>query len=406
MSRTTVVADELQAEGVLRPEASPGDCWVVAGRYQLLDCIGAGGMGVVWRSFDLELEEVVAIKFLREDLANDDRRLTSFRREAKLARQVTHPNVARVFEYGRDQELYFLTMEFIPGESLQARLAREGALAPHKAVRCAVGLCRGLAAAHAAGIVHGDIKPANILLAPRRGAVLTDFGIARALYDAPGHGELCGGTPIYMAPEQMLGATLARQSDIYVAGVVLFETLTGVIPWSGVDVADLLAAKCGPEPDLRVIAPELPEEWRDLIGRCLRSNPAERPADGRALLTLLREAGRVARLPNVDGRRWTTRSGLAADTPADARLVESVAYTTGHFSGPERSHDVSGARRAAARRSVRPPEHGAELTRYPMNERARREPRTVSAFGAIYGVIGCPPKTGDDHVQRAFRGVC
>ena len=125
-------------------------------------------MGVVWRCFDHELEEWVAIKFLREELARDAALRELFRREVRLARRVTHPNVARVNEFGREGALYFLTMEFIAGESLQRQLAREGSLAPARVYARAVGLCKGLAAAHAVGVVHGDLKPANVLVTPGR----------------------------------------------------------------------------------------------------------------------------------------------------------------------------------------------------------------------------------------------
>lgn len=168
---------------------------LLVGRYQLLERIGEGGMGVVWRAFDLDLEEPVAIKFLRDEFAADDTLRAWFRREVKLARRVTHRNVARVFEFGRDGDAYFLTMEFVPGESLLARLERAPSLASAEVWHLAFGLCQGLAAAHAAGVIHGDIKPANVLLAPGRGAVLTDFGVARVLSEAHLEANL-GGTPL------------------------------------------------------------------------------------------------------------------------------------------------------------------------------------------------------------------
>jgi len=302
------------APGEPGPEGEPE---VLAGRYKLLERIGEGGMGVVWRGYDLDLEEVVAIKFLREDLAGDVSGRVCFRREAKLARLVTHPNVARVYEFGNDRGLYYLTMEYIPGQSLHSVLTRKYSLSPRQVHRCALGLCRGLAAAHAAGIVHGDIKPSNILLSTRRGAVLTDFGIARAVSEVLGKGETVGGTPLYMAPEQILGGVLALQSDIYAAGVVLFECLTGELPWPEVDLAVLLAAKCGPEPDLRARAPGLSDGWYHLISSCLRKDPAQRPANGRVLLAGLREVGAAA--------------GLSTPGPtAHAQRLSAIARQGGH----------------------------------------------------------------------------
>ncbi len=259
---------------------------VLVGRYQLLERIGEGGMGVVWRCFDLDLEEPVAIKFLRQDYAADDHLRASFRREVKLARRVTHPNVARVYEFGKTEDFYFLTMEFVPGEPLSSLLSREGRLPPSRVADLVVSLCRGLAAAHAAGVVHGDIKPSNVLIAPERGAVLTDFGIARALSEVPS-GESLGGTPLYMPPEQLLNEAMAPQNDIYAVGVLLFEALTGQVPWPSEDPASLTAYKLAGEPDVRRLAPGLPASWAELIIDCLRSDPARRPANGRAMLTRL-----------------------------------------------------------------------------------------------------------------------
>ena len=261
---------------------------ILLGRYQLLERIGEGGMGVVWRCFDLDLEEPVAIKFLRDEFAKDEGLRASFRREVKLARRVTHPNVARVYEFGRDDNIYFLTMEYIEGESLQTLLDR-GPLAPSRVAALALGLCRGLAAAHAAGVIHGDIKPGNIMVGPRRGAVLTDFGVSRVLSEAHLPDSDWRGTPIYMAPEQLMSGVLTVQCDVYAIGVVLVEALTGQLPWP--EMADMLQDKfSGHEPDLKALAPGLSPAWLGLIIDCLRTDRGLRPADARALL------GRLAAL--------------------------------------------------------------------------------------------------------------
>jgi len=242
-------------------------------------------MGVVWRCFDLDLEEPVALKFLREEFASDDHLRASFRREVKLARRVTHPNVARMYELGRDGELYFLTMEYVAGESLQTKLAREGRLAASLVATLGLGLSRGLAAAHAAGVVHGDIKPGNVLISPGRGAVLTDFGVARVLSEAHLVGaEDWGGTPLYMAPEQFLSSALSMPCDVHAFGVLLFEALTDAAPWAAHDMGALISAKYTDEPDLSALAHGFHPAWRALIADCLHRDPAQRPPDGRALL--------------------------------------------------------------------------------------------------------------------------
>ncbi|MBL8972838.1 MAG: serine/threonine protein kinase [Myxococcales bacterium] len=262
--------------------------FVLAGRYRLLERVGEGGMGVVWRAQDLDLDEVVAVKFLREDLASDPRLVAAFRREIKLGRRVTHRNVARVFEFGHTDELYFLTMEFIVGESLHAHLYRCGPRPALWVLELAAGLCRGLAAALAVGVVHGDIKPGNILMSPGRGAVITDFGIARALSEPLAREECLGGTPHYMAPEQALYGQLIPASDVYSVGLVLFEALAGRSPWPTHDPRALLELKAaGHEPALGSLAPQLRPEWLALLTACLRAEPGDRPRDVRALLLRL-----------------------------------------------------------------------------------------------------------------------
>ncbi len=262
--------------------------FVLGGRYQLFECIGEGGMGIVWRGHDLDLDEIVAIKFLREDLATDERLRGCFRREIKLARRVTHRNVVRVFEFGHTDELYYLTMEFIAGESLLTRLYRVGPRPSMWVIDLGAGLCRGLAAALEVGVVHGDIKPGNILLTPGRGGVITDFGIASALTE-PCTGEACLiGTPQYMAPEQITYGPITPQSDVYALGLVLFESLTATSPWPTHDPRTLLELKAGGyEPDIDKLAPELHPGWIDLLSDCLRSDPRRRPRDVRALLLRL-----------------------------------------------------------------------------------------------------------------------
>ncbi len=331
-------------------------------RYQLLERIGEGGMGVVWRGFDMDLEEPVAIKFLREDLASDEGLRVLFRREVKLARRVTHPNVARVYEFGRDGALHFLTMEFVEGESLASLLTHRGRLSVRQVALAAIGLCRGLAAAHAVGVVHGDIKPANVLMAARRGAVLTDFGIARVLSEVVGE-ETSAGTPIYMAPEQLMSSASTLQSDVYAVGVVLFEALTGGVPWQTEDMLAFLDEKCsGHAPDLGTIAPDLTGPWRELIDDCLRVEPLTRPADARALLVRLaaiekpgvhvaarREVVPVAPRVAVEAPVWLE---MAAPVGEDEAAIDTPAWPAG---GGEPPTQIRGLHVVEAPEEVAPP---------------------------------------------------
>ncbi len=283
-------ADASQAPSPAEARADVLDAldFLLGGRYRLLERVGEGGMGIVWRCLDLDLDETVAIKFLREDLATDPLLRGYFRRETRLARRVTHRNVARVYEFGHIDELYYLTMEFIVGESLFARLSRCGRCSPAWVLQLAAGLCRGLAAALAVGVVHGDIKPGNILLAPGRGGVITDFGIARVLGEPLTGDECTGGTPQYMAPELARSRPITPQSDVYALGCVLFEALTGRNPWPTTDPPALLELKVnGYEPDLRRLAPGLHVGWLELLTDCLRAEADRRPRDVRAVLLRL-----------------------------------------------------------------------------------------------------------------------
>ncbi len=234
---------------------------LVANRYEILAMLGSGGMGTVYRARDRELDEVVALKVLKSELAASSGILERFRREVKLARRVTHKNVARTFDIGEHGGDRFLTMELIEGEMLGAHLARRGRVPLRDVIRIGRDVCAGLAAAHAAGVLHRDLKPENVILACDGRAVITDFGIARALAQAElartGSGMV--GTPAYMAPEQVEGASdLDGRADLYALGTMLFELLTGKPAWPGDSIVAVAAARLlRPPPDARAHIPEL-----------------------------------------------------------------------------------------------------------------------------------------------------
>ena len=199
---------------------------VLAERYRIVAALGRGGMGEVYRADDLKLGHAVALKFLPRALSANPRLLEYFRAEVRNGRQVSHPNVCRIYDIGEFDGLTFLTMEYIDGEDLASLLRRIGRLPPDKALEIAHQLCAGLSAAHDVGLVHRDLKPANIMLDGRGHARITDFGLAVALSDSAGRQEPAG-TPAYMAPEQRAGAPATVKSDIYSLGMVLFEIFTG-----------------------------------------------------------------------------------------------------------------------------------------------------------------------------------
>jgi TolB-like protein/predicted Ser/Thr protein kinase len=267
---------------------------VIAGRYELQGLVGVGGMGSVYRARDSELDEVIALKVLRRELVDAPGMLDRFRREVKLARRVTHRNVARTFDIGEHQGERFLTMEFIEGEPLAILLEREGTLPLSRVVEIVRAMCAGLAAAHSAGVVHRDLKPDNVLIANDGRIAITDFGVARLALDAANPQHTLGipvGTPAYMAPEQVEGAETDARTDVYALGAILFELLTGEPAWSGPSPYSVAAARLlAPAPDPRDKKPDLADEVAELVMRCMAREKERRFAsvdDLAAALTAL-----------------------------------------------------------------------------------------------------------------------
>jgi serine/threonine-protein kinase len=263
----------------------------LANRYDLLALIGTGGMGSVYRARDRELDELVALKVIRADLAALPAMAERFRHEVKLARRVTHTSVARTFELGSADGVMFCTMELIEGESLTSRLAQRKRLPVNEAVAIASSMCDALEAAHAAGVIHRDIKPDNVLLAQDGRAVLADFGVAAV---AAAEGELSG-TPAYMAPEQARGEAPTPAADVYAVGVVLFEMLSGRRAFTG-DVMTILDAKQALE---RVTLPpgDGPPELAAVLAQATARDVAARYPTATALRRALAPWARPARAP-------------------------------------------------------------------------------------------------------------
>src|SRR5262245_4394195 len=239
----------VRAGATAAPAAARGlDAGAMLGdRYRVLEAIGTGGMGVVYRAYDRSLELDIAIKVLHPDIARAPERLALLRDEVRIARQVTHPNVCRIYDLEQDAGHVFITMEYVAGESLADRLER-GPMPLPDAMRVLRDIAAGLAAAHAAGVIHRDLKPANVVLADR--AVVADFGIASELASSAAD---AAGTEGYMAPEQARGAAVDKRADVYAFGKLANEL-------------------AGSAPALHA-----------LIARCLERDPAERPSDGAEL---------------------------------------------------------------------------------------------------------------------------
>ena len=296
---------------------------VLGGRFRILRLIGAGGMGEVYEAADQELGVSVALKTIRYDrLGASEDTLERFRQEAKLARQVTHPNVCRIFDVGRDGDRLYLTMELIQGETLAGMMQREGRMPVDAALALARQMAAGLDALHAQGLVHRDFKPANVLITESRGerrAVLTDFGLTRLQDEtvtmlAPGVARLAG-TPDYMAPEQLLGKALTPATDVYALGLVLYEMVTGARAYPGGGMLENAAQRLGQAPDPPSSHdPQLPRHWDKVILRCLERDPTARPASAGAVAAALAgadlAAGRRKRRP------WLLATAAAVILPA------------------------------------------------------------------------------------------
>jgi serine/threonine-protein kinase len=251
---------------------------LIANRYTILGLLGAGGMGRVYRAHDRTLDEIVALKLLHRSSS-----IERFRAEVKLARRVTSPHVIRTFEAGEHGRDHFLTMEFVDGSSL-AQLLDDGPPAVDEALRIARAMGAGIAAAHAAGVMHRDLKPDNVLIGKDGRVAITDFGIA-APADA-GHSPVFAGTPAYAAPEQLFGETTDARVDVFAFGAILYEMLTGRRSFVGNDLPQLVAARRAAPPDPREHRP-VPPALAALTLRCMARSPQDRFEDGTALVHAL-----------------------------------------------------------------------------------------------------------------------
>jgi serine/threonine protein kinase/tetratricopeptide (TPR) repeat protein len=250
----------------------------IAERYDVLGLLGQGGMGSVYRAHDRELDEIVALKFLRKELAGSAAMLERFRAEVRITRKITHANIARTFDIGEHQGEKFFTMEYVDGEPLSTTLAREGQLSWSRTIEIGLALCSGLAAAHDAGIIHRDLKPSNVLMGRDGRVVISDFGIAFSHGSDDNPGSRVMGTAAYMAPEQVEGRPdIDARADQYALGALLFEILTGKKPWRGDSVLAVATARLvALPPDPRSHRPDIPESLARIVVRCMAREPEAR----------------------------------------------------------------------------------------------------------------------------------
>jgi tRNA A-37 threonylcarbamoyl transferase component Bud32 len=264
------------------PRSSSGGHYVagttLADRYRIVSLLGKGGMGEVFRAEDLRLNQTVALKFLPASMAEDETARERFHQEVRLAREISHPNVCRVFDIGETDGRLFLTMEYVDGEDLASLLRRIGQFPQSKALDIARQMCAGLAAAHDHGVLHRDLKPGNIMLDGRGRVRVTEFGLAALAENLSGE-EASAGTPAYMAPEQLAGTEVTIRSDIYSLGLVLYEIFTGKKAFEAATLPELIRMRERSTPSsISAIVKDVDPLVERVILRCLEKDPAKRPA--------------------------------------------------------------------------------------------------------------------------------
>ena len=267
---------------------------VFAGRFEILEEVGSGGMGMVYRALDRELGELVALKTLRPELLRDPALVERFKTEIRLARHISDKHVVRTHDLGERDGVYFLTMEYVEGITVRELLDTRGRLGVGSALAIAAQLSQSLIAAHDQGVIHRDIKPQNLLLDATGMLKVMDFGVARLADGSGGLTEvgMLVGTPAYMAPEQLLSETFDERIDLYALGVVLFECLTGRLPFEGNSAVAVIARvirETPPRPSS--LNPEIPAVLDALVLRLLSKEPEQRPASAKELVRLLSELG-------------------------------------------------------------------------------------------------------------------
>ncbi|MFL5960225.1 MAG: serine/threonine-protein kinase [Gaiellaceae bacterium] len=345
----------------------------IAGRYELVRPLGHGAMATVDLAHDVELDRPVALKRLAENLARDEDLRRRFLREARLAARLGHPNVVRVFDVGEDGGRPFIAMEYVEGETLAELVARRGPVPPAEAATLGMQACAGLAAAHAGGLVHRDVKPQNLLLGRDGVLKLGDFGVA------VGHEgtrlTLAGtvlGTAGYLAPEQARGEQVTAAADIYAVGAVLYELLAGEPARRAASLAELGAENGFHPPDVAARLPDAPAELVAAVAACLAPRPEDRPASAAALARMLAPIASEAETLSLPAdpaqrateilappsartpRRWNVRklaAGVALVAAALGGLAAALALTSGGNAPPTNTRP----------HAVAPPETGTDV---------------------------------------------
>ena len=309
-----------------REELTTGSTF--AGRYQIIEELGKGGMGKVYKVHDRETNEKVALKLIKPEIASDKKTIERFRNELTTARKISHRNVCRMYDLSKDKDTYYITMEYVSGEDLKNLLRRTDRLTVGKAVFIAKQICEGLTEAHKLGIVHRDLKPQNIMI-DRNGEVrIMDFGIARSLHEESKTGPgIMIGTPEYMSPEQAEANVIDQRTDIYALGIILYEMLTGEVPFSGDTALSIaLKHKVDSPRNPRELNPQIPEDLSQLILKCLKKDKETRCQKADGLLSELAdiEQGLPSTQREIPKRKSTTSKEITVTLSPRRLLVPGL----------------------------------------------------------------------------------
>ena len=365
---------------------------ILGGRYRLIELLGEGGMATVFRATDTGLGRDVALKLLRPEYLRDPDFSSRFRQEAQAAASLGHPNVVHVYDYGEDTTGPFIVMELVDGEDLATILRRSGALSPRQVARIGSGVARALAAAHANGLIHRDVKPANVLIGTDGRVKVVDFGIARAIAEAqltlPG---TTLGSVHYFSPEQARGEPATAASDLYSLGIVLYEMLVGSRPFEGDSAASVaLARLTGPIPDPMAVRPSLPPDLAAITRKALAVDPRDRFVSAGVMADALDQAlgaggAAGAKVPGIGGAGIggaglggaTVVSGTARPNPT------AVRYAPDAYAGADDAHAARGTDADDGRAALAGQARGRRLKATPPPDEDRSPGPLVWLAGAV-----------------------
>ena len=364
---------------------------VFSGRYKLVERIGTGGMAEVFRAEDTVLGRVVAVKVMLPQYAADKEFADRFRQEAASAANLQNPYIVNIYDWGQDGDDYFIVMEYVRGSDLKSGIKAKGALSQRKVAEIASQVCQALATAHAQDIMHRDIKPQNIMVQPDGNVKVMDFGIARAKNSVKSHTSSVLGTAHYISPEQAQGKEITQASDIYSLGCVMYEAVTGQLPFDGEDAVAVAMKQVNEKPQApRAIKPDIDPDLEKIIGMAMNKSPERRFATARDMQNALTDylAGRPVRFGSSADKTAVIAGVGAAAGAAGAAAVAGAAYAsgepdkTGVMSPEEVQQRAQKNYRASDDRGGKP----KKPEKTPEQKAAARKKRLI-IFGILAGIL-------------------